>query len=155
MWIWKLCQERASTAWSAMISNNHNWLTSPKKCCYKRFIVEFGIRIENLVIVKEAETEHSFMDKTFCEFETITIIPLARDMIVVKMLDDKERKWVDNYHDRCWCMLSGSMQTDEETSWLREQTLPLWGENSSFLEVWSLVKLQAIDWMREIPFSVQ
>merc|ERR1719483_42814 len=86
---------------------------------------KFGIRIENLVIVKEADTEHSFMDKTFCEFETITIIPLARDLIVVKMLEDKERKWVDEYHDRCWCVLSGSMETDEETSWLREQTMPL------------------------------
>jgi len=55
---------------------------------------EFGIRIENLVIVKEASQEG------FLEFETITEVPLDPGLVEVSMLSADEKVWLRRYHER-------------------------------------------------------
>lgn len=58
---------------------------------------KFGIRHENLILCVEKEkTEYG----TFCEFETITLVPFDLDAIDVNMLDDGEKEWLNAYHDR-------------------------------------------------------
>ena len=42
---------------------------------------EFGIRIENLLIIKEAETPFRFGDAPYLSFERLTMCPLQRKMI--------------------------------------------------------------------------
>lgn len=42
---------------------------------------EFGIRIENLLIVKEAETPFRFGEQPYLSFERLTMCPLQRKMI--------------------------------------------------------------------------
>ena len=59
----------------------------------------FGIRIENLVIVKKVETPYSFATKTYCGFETITMIPLEKRLINVDLMNEEEIKWVNDYHE--------------------------------------------------------
>ena len=58
---------------------------------------QFGIRHENLILCVEKEkTEYG----TFCEFETITLVPFDLDAIDVNMLDDGEKEWLNSYHAR-------------------------------------------------------
>ncbi|MDC4738291.1 aminopeptidase P family protein [Acinetobacter baumannii] len=58
---------------------------------------QYGIRIENLV----ANRLHSGFKKTygdFLEFETLTLCPIHLDCIVVDMLTDEEKDWLNGYH---------------------------------------------------------
>lgn len=58
---------------------------------------QYGIRIENLV----ANQLHSGFEKTygeFLEFETLTLCPIHLDCIVVDMLTNEEKDWLNHYH---------------------------------------------------------
>ena len=58
---------------------------------------QYGIRIENLV----ANKLHSGFEKTygeFLEFETLTLCPIHLDCIVVDMLTNAEKDWLNGYH---------------------------------------------------------
>ncbi|MEO4208848.1 aminopeptidase P family protein [Acinetobacter pittii] len=58
---------------------------------------QYGIRIENLV----ANRLHSGFEKTygdFLEFETLTLCPIHLDCIVVDMLTNEEKDWLNGYH---------------------------------------------------------
>lgn len=58
---------------------------------------QYGIRIENLV----ANKLHSGFEETygdFLEFETLTLCPIHLDCIVVDMLTDEEKDWLNSYH---------------------------------------------------------
>lgn len=58
---------------------------------------QYGIRIENLV----ANKLHSGFEKTygdFLEFETLTLCPIHLDCIVVDMLTNEEKDWLNSYH---------------------------------------------------------
>ncbi|MEO4185262.1 aminopeptidase P family protein [Acinetobacter pittii] len=58
---------------------------------------QYGIRIENLV----ANRLHSGFEKNygeFLEFETLTLCPIHLDCIVVDMLNDEEKDWLNGYH---------------------------------------------------------
>jgi Xaa-Pro aminopeptidase len=59
----------------------------------------YGIRIENLLLVSEAEFLAA-TSKRFFEFETLTLVPYARELIVTDMLTFAERSWIDLYHER-------------------------------------------------------
>ncbi|WP_273444313.1 aminopeptidase P family protein [Neolewinella agarilytica] len=74
---------------------------------------EYGIRVENLVVVREADAEG------FLEFETITLFPIERALIVKEMLSPGQIAWVNEYHamvlERVSPLLEG-----EELEWLTE-----------------------------------
>lgn len=58
---------------------------------------QYGIRIENLV----ANKLHSGFEKTygeFLEFETLTLCPIHLDCIVVDLLTNEEKDWLNHYH---------------------------------------------------------
>lgn len=59
---------------------------------------KFGIRIESLVVVRQASTPNQFNNKKYLEFETVTLVPLARNLIDVSLLDEEERDWINCYH---------------------------------------------------------
>lgn len=58
----------------------------------------FGIRIESLVLVKKALTEHNFKEKGFLTFEPITMVPLCHNLINPTLLTPKDIEWIDAYH---------------------------------------------------------
>ena len=51
---------------------------------------EYGIRIENLVVV--VEKEHGFLG-----FETLTCVPLDEKLVDFSMLSEAEKAWLDDY----------------------------------------------------------
>ncbi len=60
---------------------------------------EYGIRIENLLLVIEAPQPPG-AEKPLNGFETLTLAPIDRRLIDVRLLNEAERVWVDAYHAR-------------------------------------------------------
>ena len=60
---------------------------------------EYGIRIENLVIVTPPQPVPGG-EREMLGFETITLAPLERELIDADALTPDERAWVDDYHAR-------------------------------------------------------
>lgn len=85
---------------------------------------EYGIRIENVMIVKNAGYKYSGRD--FLEFETITKVPFCKKLIDKLLLTPEEIKWIDSYHHDIWNKLLPSfVKNSVEYSWLRRETCPL------------------------------
>ena len=57
----------------------------------------YGIRCENLMVVRESETTNSD-GPTMYEFEALTMVPFDRRLIDVSLLTQEEVEWVNNYH---------------------------------------------------------
>ncbi len=57
----------------------------------------FGIRIENLVLVRKDE-ELSRAEETWYRFEDLTCCPLDTNLIEPKLLSATERRWINDYH---------------------------------------------------------
>lgn len=58
----------------------------------------FGIRIENLIVVREAPAIPGGDARKMLDFETLTWVPLDRRLIDASLLSGPERDWVDAYH---------------------------------------------------------
>ncbi len=59
---------------------------------------DFGIRIENLVVVEKAPPLTGADAREMLSFETLTFTPIDRNLIDVRMLSEGERNWVNTYH---------------------------------------------------------
>ena len=65
----------------------------------------FGIRIENLIYVKKNR------GKKF--FENLTLAPIDKELIDMSILNQKEKKWLNNYHKKVFNSLKGKMNNNE------------------------------------------
>ncbi|MCO5558378.1 hypothetical protein L7F22_011960 [Adiantum nelumboides] len=84
----------------------------------------FGIRLENVLIVKEATTEFNFGDKGYLSFEHITWVPYQQKLIDESLLSGEEKHWVDTYHQECRKHLS-PLVSGSDLEWLTKATEPL------------------------------
>ncbi|MBK4216431.1 aminopeptidase P family protein [Paracoccus caeni] len=83
----------------------------------------FGIRIENLIIVSEAEGEPG---RSMLGFETLTICPIDKRAIDIAAMSRDEILWLDDYH--AWVREELSPLLDQaDRDWLERATLPLAG----------------------------
>ncbi|XP_043235052.1 probable Xaa-Pro aminopeptidase P isoform X4 [Amphibalanus amphitrite] len=57
----------------------------------------FGIRLENIVLVKNAETKHNF-DGPYMTFEPVTLVPFERDLIEPDLMTVDQVQWLNEYH---------------------------------------------------------
>ena len=76
----------------------------------------YGIRIENLLLVRADEGSAG---KPFLRFETLTLAPYARALIVPGMLTPAERDWVDGYHARVLAEVAPAVDGGT-AAWLRD-----------------------------------
>jgi Xaa-Pro aminopeptidase len=83
----------------------------------------YGIRIENLVLVVEAAAVPG-AEKPLNAFETLTLAPIDRRLIVADMLTREEMDWLDGYHARVAQALSPLVDA-ETRAWLAAATRPL------------------------------
>lgn len=83
---------------------------------------EYGIRIENLLLVVERDVPGG--EATMLAFETLTLAPIDRDLIDPALLTPAERAWVDAYHARVATTLSPELPS-EDRAWLTERCAPL------------------------------
>lgn len=83
----------------------------------------FGIRIENMIMAREAKTNHKFGDKPWIGFEHVTMVPMCKKLIDASLLDPEERDWLNDYHKEVWEKTSGFFKDDEVTTkWLQRET---------------------------------
>jgi Xaa-Pro aminopeptidase len=83
----------------------------------------YGIRIENLVLVVGAAAVPG-AEKPLYAFETLTLAPIDRRLIVAEMLTPDEAAWLDRYHARVFEALSPLLDADSR-AWLTAATRPL------------------------------
>ena len=68
---------------------------------------EWGIRIENLIIINPPD------DAGFLSFETVTHCPIDKRLVVIAMLNEAERAWLDAYHSQVEALLLPLLDGDE------------------------------------------
>ena len=78
----------------------------------------YGIRIENLIMVHEARMIDGG-DRPMLGFETLTLCPIDRRLIVPNMLSDDERNWLNAYHARVLSEI-GPFLDGGELNWLKK-----------------------------------
>ena len=71
---------------------------------------EYGIRIENLILVKKASDD-------FLCFKTISLAPIDHNLINFKMLTFEEKKWLIDYHIEIYDKIAMMLDKDEK-DWL-------------------------------------
>ena len=79
---------------------------------------QYGIRCENLVVVKESIVNDF---GKFLSFETLTLFPFDVDALDLSLLNDIEKQWLNNYHAMVYERLSPAL-TNEEKQWLKTKT---------------------------------
>uniref|UniRef100_A0A2N9EFK7 Xaa-Pro aminopeptidase n=1 Tax=Fagus sylvatica TaxID=28930 RepID=A0A2N9EFK7_FAGSY len=84
----------------------------------------FGIRLENVLIVKEAGTKFNFGDKGYLSFEHITWAPYQTKLIDVSHLTPDEIGWLNSYHSKCRDILAPYLN-GSESAWLKKATEPV------------------------------
>jgi len=77
----------------------------------------YGIRIENLVAVQK-HSSNEFGD--FYRLETLTLCPLDTRAVIVDMLIEEERQWLNNYNQWVEKTLS-PLVGKEQQAWLKER----------------------------------
>ncbi|RYZ48425.1 MAG: M24 family metallopeptidase, partial [Sphingobacteriales bacterium] len=80
-----------------------------------------GIRIENLVNTI-ADVSNEFNE--FYSFECLTIAPISTKIVKKEYLEAAQLEWLNNYNSMVYAKLKPYL-TDEEASWLEEETRPL------------------------------
>ena len=83
----------------------------------------YGIRIENLVIVTEA-SQIAGGERPMHGFETLTLAPIDRTMVLVELLLPAERDWLNAYHARVRAEL-GPLLPEADRAWLESVAAPL------------------------------
>jgi Xaa-Pro aminopeptidase len=83
---------------------------------------EYGIRIENLVLVVPREIEGA--EKEMLGFETLTFAPIDRRLIDVEMLDPEEIMWLNCYHAHVLARI-GPQLSPQDLKWLQEACAPI------------------------------
>ena len=81
----------------------------------------YGIRIENLVLVKKVEEA---TERQIFEFENLTWAPIDHNLVDATILDDTERNWLNDYHSRVYDLIS-PLVTEDAKSWLKAATAPI------------------------------
>ena len=84
----------------------------------------YGIRIENLMLVRAAARVGGGGERVMLSFETLTLAPIDRFLIMAEMLSVEERFWLDSYHGEVYRRLSSFLDEDIRV-WLEEATAPL------------------------------
>lgn len=83
----------------------------------------FGIRIENLVLVTEPR-DLPGGERPMLGFETLTLVPIDRRLVLKEELSPAARAWLDAYHARVFDTLAPDLEP-EVRSWLEAACRPL------------------------------
>jgi Xaa-Pro aminopeptidase len=83
---------------------------------------EYGIRIENLVLVVDRPVEGG--EKETLGFETLTFAPIEPRLVDVSMMSDSELDWLNDYHAGVLARIGPRLE-GEDKAWLERQCAPL------------------------------
>ena len=83
----------------------------------------YGIRIENLIVVSPPRPVDGG-DREMMTFETLTLAPIDRRLILADRLTLEERRWVNDYHARVAKELAPLLSKDD-AAWLSKVCAPV------------------------------
>ena len=86
---------------------------------------KFGIRIENLCFVKTMQHQTNTDCGEFYQFEDLTLVPYASNLIDLNLLTNEEIRQINAYHQRVKEEVSPMIRNPEVLNWLNENTKPL------------------------------
>jgi Xaa-Pro aminopeptidase len=84
----------------------------------------FGIRIENLVYVRELEMLEGG-DRPMMSFQTLTWCPIDRRLILPDLLTREELNWLNAYHAEVEFKLAPLIDDEKIKAWLKQATAPI------------------------------
>lgn len=84
---------------------------------------EYGIRIENLICVRTSERKDG-EERDMLEFEPLTLCPIDLNAINADLLNDDEKAWLNDYHQRVRQELVHHLEEDDVT-WLFGATVAI------------------------------
>ncbi len=85
---------------------------------------EYGIRIENLLLVVPRAIEGGDPDRRMLAFETLTFAPIERDLIDPALLTAPELSWLNAYHAEVVARI-GPVLDGEDRAWLASKCSPV------------------------------
>lgn len=77
-----------------------------------------GIRHENLIVCREAG-KNEFGE--WCEFETITLCYFDTSVLLIELLSEDDKKWLNRYHAQVFDKIAPYL-TEPEKVWLQKKT---------------------------------
>lgn len=77
---------------------------------------EYGIRIENLIMVVPSEKNEKFL-----KFETLTYTPIDLRLIDKDLMTPEEIEWLNDYHQQCYDLIADRLE-DDKKEWLKQAT---------------------------------
>lgn len=83
----------------------------------------YGIRTENLVLVV-AGRQPTGSEKQLLAFETLTLTPIDRRLILPDLMNEEEINWLNDYHARVVAQI-GPLVDPATRLWLEKATTPL------------------------------
>ncbi|MBA0688343.1 hypothetical protein Goari_006141, partial [Gossypium aridum] len=105
----------------------------------------FGIRLENVLVIKEADTEFNFGDKGYLSFEHITWAPYQIKLIDLSILTPEEIQWLNRYHSKCREFLAPYLDKNE-MEWLKKATEP-----KLSAKWFGVARLENSNWWMNLP----
>lgn len=86
---------------------------------------QYADHCTDVFMVREVDTEHKFGDKPYLGFEHVTMTPMCRKLVDVKLLSDSEKEWLNTYHAEVFEKTKHYFEKDElTTAWLKRETAP-------------------------------
>ncbi len=83
---------------------------------------EYGIRIENLVLVETRDVPGA--EQAMLGFETLTFAPIDRALVDVSIMTAQERDWLNAYHAKVLAIVGPQLEGDA-LAWLNGACAPL------------------------------
>jgi Xaa-Pro aminopeptidase len=117
--------QRIAAAWSAQAGGDEplqpGMILSNEPGYYKTG--EYGIRIENLVLVERREQPGA--EREMMGFRELTLAPIDRRLVDVALLTAEERDWWNAYHARVAAEIGPLLADPAEQAWLAQACAPL------------------------------
>ena len=82
----------------------------------------FGIRCENLVVVRESTRGEE--EQSMLEFDAITLVPFDLRLMVPGLMTAAELSWLNSYHQQVATVI-GPLLEGADRDWLEQATRPL------------------------------
>ncbi len=89
----------------------------------------FGIRIENLAVVRAVAEPPALAERPLLEFEILTYVPYERALIAPDLLREDEVAWIDAYHRRVCDVLTPGLAA-ADLDYLGRMTAPMSGQGA-------------------------
>lgn len=78
---------------------------------------KFGVRIENTLIIQPyKKTDFG----SFLQMDSLTLCPIDTTPIIIEMLTDEERQWLNSYHERVATSLLPLLDDEADREWLTQ-----------------------------------